>query len=163
MKKSLLVWLALILWATLSGCKFFQIMDWDWMEREVKYPKAEQECIDNGGTLDWERCFFNCETYCPDPCDVVCWVCYLEDIEKWKCPWLYGLEEWINEWWEWITVATDMCNEQWGSIEQWHVSWHMQDVCIFDDKTYCYLEDLAAWNCEKWDISYINNWYIYAE
>ena len=142
MKKSLLVWLALILWVVLSGCDFFQIMDWDWMERESKYPIAEQECIDNDGELstddDWNQiCLFEDWMQCP-----------LAAIEEWDC-------FLINQWgWEWITVVTDMCNEQWWEIQQWNEWWDIQDICFFPDETFCYLEDLAAWACEKWDMKY---------
>lgn len=152
MKKSLLVWLVLVLWATLSGCKFFQISDWDWMERKIQYPIAEQECIDNDGELstddDWNQ------------------ICLFEDWMQ--CP-LVAIEEWdcflINQWgWERITVVTDMCNEQWWEIQQWNEWWDTQDICFFPDESFCYLEDLAAWACEKWDMKYYDdNLYIYAE
>jgi len=75
-----------------------------------------------------------------------------------------GMEREIPEWWERITVATDMCNEQWGKIEEWNEWWDTQDICFFPDESFCYLEDLAAWNCEKWDMKYYDdNLYIYAE
>lgn len=151
MKKGLLVWLTIVLWGVISGCSFFKIWDWDWMERESQYPIAEQECIDN----DWEIsidehwtpiCIFFESEYCS-----------LESIEKWDCEWIH---QW---WWEWITVVTDMCEEQWWSVEEWNEWWERQDVCYFDDKTFCYLEDFAAGKCKKWDMSYINDWYTYAE
>ena len=74
-----------------------------------------------------------------------------------------GMERNDNEWWERITLVTEMCEEQWWNIEEWNEWWERQDVCYFDDKTFCYLEDFAAWKCKKWDMSYINDWYTYAE
>ena len=108
MKKSLLIWLSFILWSVLSGCDFFQIMDWDWMEREIKYPIAEQECIDNNGELStddkWNQiCMFEDWMRCP-----------LADIEEWDC---FLINQW---WWEWITIATDMCKEQSWEVQQWN-------------------------------------------
>lgn len=141
MKKNLLVWLVLISWCILSGCKFSQIVDWDWMEREIQYPIAEQECIDNDGEIttnsEWTPiCLFSEDEYC-----------YLEDMEDWGC-------DLIPQWGEWITVVTDMCNEQW-----WFIEWRdWEEFCYFEDKTFCSLEDLAAWNCKKWDMSLINDW-----
>ena len=152
MKKGLLIWLALILWGALSGCKFSQIVDGDWMEREAKYPSAEQECIDNDGevTTDFEWnpiCIFYVDEWCS-----------LEDIEDWICEWLHP---W---WWEWITVTTDTCNEQWWEVQQWNEWWDIQDICYFSDESFCYLEDLASWACEKWDMKYYDDTlYVYAE
>jgi hypothetical protein len=67
----------------------------------------------------------------------------------------------IPEWWERITVVTEMCEDQWWVVEQWFEWWDTQDVCYFDDKTFCYLEDFAAWNCKKWVMSYINDGVVY--
>lgn len=148
MKKSLLIWL-LFLWSiTLSWC--FDIMDWPWMEREILYPMAEQKCIDNDGKITTD------ETWTPICIFFENEYCSLENMEKWDC-------EWIHQWWERITIVTDMCEEQWWVVEQWLEWWDTQDVCYFDDKTFCYLEDFAAWNCKKWDMSLINNGYPYAE
>ena len=80
---------------------------------------------------------------------------WCNDILDWP-----GME---REWWERITVVTEMCEDQWWTIEEWNEWWERQDVCYFDDKTFCYLEDFAAWKCKKWDMSYINDWYTYAE
>lgn len=85
--------------------------------------------------------------------------------------WWFDIKDWPGmeregdntEWWERITVVTEMCEEQWWVVEQWLEWWDTQDVCYFDDKTFCYLEDFAAWNCKKWDMSYINDGYTYAE
>ena len=78
------------------------------------------------------------------------------DILDWP-----GMERDDNEWWERITVVTEMCEEQWWNIEEWNEWWEKQDVCYFDDKTFCYLEDFAAWKCNKWDMSYINDGVVY--
>ena len=80
--------------------------------------------------------------------------------------WWFDIKDWPGmerEWWERITVVTEMCEEQWWNIEEWNEWWERQDVCFFEDKTFCYLEDFAAWKCKKWDMSYINDWYTYAE
>ncbi len=145
MKKLSLIWL-LFLWSfSLTWC--FDVMDWPWMEREILYPMAEQECIDNDGEITTNEiwtpiCIFFENKYCS-----------LENMEKWNCEWIH---QW---WWEWITEVIDMCEEQWWSIE-----WHDLDAfCYFEDKTFCYLEDLASWICKKWDTSFINNEYPFAE
>ena len=83
---------------------------------------------------------------------------WCNDIKDWP-----GMERDVNEWWERITVVTEMCEEQWWNVEEWNEWWEKQDVCYFDDKTFCYLEDFSAWKCKKWDMSYINDWYTYAE
>lgn len=142
MKKSLLVWLAFVLWTTLSGCSFFKIWDWDWMEREIKYPIAEQECIDNDGQIstddDWNQiCILSDDKFC-----------YLEDMEDWWCDLLYP------GWWERITVVMDMCEEEWWSVQQWNEWWDIQDVCFYPDESFCYFENLAAGSCHKWDMKY---------
>ena len=78
------------------------------------------------------------------------------DIMDW--PWMERGND-ATEWWEWITEVIDMCEEQW-----WTVEWQDLDAfCYFEDKTFCYLEDLPSWNCKKWDISLINDGYPYAE
>ena len=78
------------------------------------------------------------------------------DIKDW--PWMERSDD-VTEWWEWITEVIDMCEEQW-----WTVEWQDLDAfCYFEDKTFCYLEDLPSWNCKKWDISLINDGYPYAE
>lgn len=146
MKKGLLIWLTLILWGVLSGCDFFQIVDWDWMEREIQYPVAEQECIDNDGQLSTDDdgnqiCILSDDEFC-----------YLEDIENWKC-------EWLHEWGgERITVVTDMCEEQWWEVQYWQEGGDDFEICWFDDESFCYLEDLAAWACEKGDMKYEDWW-----
>ena len=87
------------------------------------------------------------------------WRLWWFDIKDWP-----GMERDDNtEWWERITIVTEMCEEQWWNTEEWNEWWERQDVCYFDDKTFCYLEDFAAWKCKKWDMSYINDWYTYAE
>ena len=147
MKKGLLIWLIIGLWTVLSGCKSSQDLDWDWMERIIEYPMAEQVCMENSGQLstndEWVPiCIFFENDYC-----------YLEDMEDWWCDLLYE-EQW---WWEWITVVKDMCEEQWWVVEEWNEWWEKQDVCTFEDKSFCYFENLAIWNCEKWDMYYIDD------
>ena len=142
MKKTLLVWLIFVLWGVLSGCNFFQIWDWDGMEREIKYPIAEQECIENDGQIsiddDWNQiCILSDGEFC-----------YLEDMEDWWCDLLYP------GWWERITVVKDMCEEEWWSVQQRNEWWDIQDVCFYPDESFCYLEKLAAGDCHKWDMKY---------
>ncbi len=146
MKKILLIWF-LFLWSiTLTWCN--DIMDWPWMEREIEYPVAEQECIDNDGEITTDElwndiCLFNALDWC-----------LLEKIQDWTCEWLNP-----EPGWEWITEVTDMCEEQW-----WTVEWQDLDAfCYYEDKTFCYLEDLPSWSCKKWDVSLINDGYPYAE
>jgi hypothetical protein len=50
---------------------------------------------------------------------------WCNDILDWP-----GME---REWWERITVVTEMCEEQWWVVEQWNEWWEKQDVCYFDD------------------------------
>lgn len=69
-----------------------------------------------------------------------------------------GMEREIPEWWERITVATDMCNEQWWKIEEWNEWWDTQDICFFPDESFCYLEDLAAEICHKWEFYYFEDY-----
>ena len=149
MKKALLVWLALILWTVLSGCSLSQIFGWD----GAKYPIAEQQCIDNNGevTTDYEWtpiCLFSANEWCP-----------LVAIEEWDCFLI------PSPWWEWISVFIDMCEEQWWTFEEWYEWWEVQYVCFFPDESFCYLEDLAAWSCKKWDMKYHDEdgLYPYAE
>jgi len=78
------------------------------------------------------------------------------DIMDW--PWMERGDD-TTEWWEWLTEVIDMCEEQW-----WTVEWQDLDAfCYFEDKTFCYLEDLPSWSCKKWDVSLINDGYPYAE
>ena len=142
MRKTLLIWLALTLWVVLTGCSFFKILDWNGMEREIRYPVAEQECIDNDGQIstnhEWTQiCVFSDDEFC-----------YLEDMEDWWCDLLYP------GWWEWITVVTDMCEEEWWNVQQWNEWWDIQDLCYYPDETFCYLDDLADGSCHKWDMKY---------
>ena len=87
------------------------------------------------------------------------WRLWWFDIKDWP-----GMEKDDNEWWERITVVKEMCEEQWWKIEEWNEWWDTQDICFFPDESFCYLEDLAAWSCEKWDMKYYDdNLYIYAQ
>ena len=149
MKKLFLICFLFFWCLSLTWCT--DIMDWPWMEREILYPIAEQECIENDGEITTD------ETWTPICIFFENEYCSLEDMEKWNCEWIH---QW---WWERITEVTDMCEEQWWVVEQWLEWWDSQNVCYFDDKTFCYLEDFVAWNCKKWDISYINDEYTYAE
>ena len=148
MKKISLIWLIFLWCAVLSWC--FDIMDWPWME--MAYPEAEQECVDN----EWEvTTDFEWNSICIFYEDERC---YLDDLESWKC-------EWLHQWWgEWITLVTQICEEEWWRIEEWNEWWDKQDVCFYLDGSFCYLEDLAAERCHKWDVYYSDdNLYPYAE
>ena len=54
---------------------------------------------------------------------------WCNDIKDWP-----GMERNDNEWGERITVVTEMCEDQWWTIEEWNEWWERQDVCFFDDK-----------------------------
>lgn len=107
-----------------------------------------------GLTLTW--CFGNWSNR-----NSLLWRLWLFDIKDWP-----GMERDDNvpEWWERITVVTEMCEEQWWKIEEWNEWWDTQDICFFPDESFCYLEDLAAWSCAKWDIIYYeDDLYPFAE
>ena len=107
-----------------------------------------------GLTLTW--CFGNWSNG-----NSLLWRLWLFDIKDWP-----GMERDDNvpEWWERITVVTEMCEEQWWKIEEWNEWWDIQDICFFPDESFCYLEDLASWACEKWDMKYYDDTlYVYAE
>ncbi len=64
-------------------------------------------------------------------------------------------EEDIPEWWwERITVVTNMCEEEWWTIdERWDFS-DRKGVCNYPDNSFCYLDSLLIGECHKWDIMY---------
>ena len=74
---------------------------------------------------------------------------FLEDMKTgWEQP------QRINdypEWWKRITVVTDMCEEEWWSIEELYEWTDKQNVCYFSDDSFCYLDDFAADSCHKGD------------
>ena len=109
-----------------------------WKEFGGNYETAEQECLDNDGEVTTD---FEWKPICIIYVDE--W-CYLEDIENWECEWLH---EW---WWERITVVTDLCNEEWWEIQDWED----QELCVFDDGSFCYINDLVVDSCHKWDMVY---------
>lgn len=75
--------------------------------------------------------------------------CQITTIEDWSCEYLNP-----ETGWERITVATDLCNEQWWEVQHREEWWEDFEICMFKDESFCYLNDLAAWSCEKWDMRY---------
>ena len=92
------------------------------------------------------------------------WLLFLRSIilvwcsEPTDWPWMEGN---VEQWWERITVVTEMCEEEWWKIQEWNEWWDIQNVCFYPDESFCYLEDLAADNCHKWDMRYDDNYYLY--
>ena len=121
-----------------AWCEKVHVMDWDWMERS-----AEQICLDFDGqiseTEDWEA-------ICILPNDEFC---YMFDIEDGGCDLLgYEYE------YEWDMPSSVYCEENWWTY-QIRLEWgEEQEVCTFDDDSFCYFDDLVAWNCSKWEFYY---------
>ena len=150
-----LFWLVvLITWCNKHNILWDQILDYDkrvgaarmYCEKSwwiVKYWDDEHEHI----------CFYDDDSYC-----------YLRDLYDEKCG-KWEFYDFDNQWWgEWITAVTDMCNEEWWEIQEWSEWWEIQNVCYFPDESFCYLEDLAADMCHKWDMKYYDDsLYVYAE
>ena len=113
-------------------------MDWDWMERS-----AEQICLDFDGqiseTEDWEA-------ICILPNDEFC---YMFDIEDGGCDLL-----WYEYEYEWDMPSSVYCEENWWTYQIWLEWGEEQEVCTFDDNSFCYFDDLVAWNCSKWEFYY---------
>jgi len=128
---------------TLTWCKensllwrlwLFNIMDWDWMVRS-----AENICLSFDGqiseTEDWEAiCILSDEDFC-----------YMYDIEDGGCDLL---------WYEWDKPTSVICEENGWTAEIWLEWWEEQYVCVFDDESFCYQDDLIDWNCNKGDMKY---------
>ena len=115
-------------------CDKFQIMDWDWMVRS-----AENICLSFDGqvseTEDWEAiCILSDEDFC-----------YMYDIEDGGCD-LLG--------YEWDKPTSVICEENGWTAEIWLEWWEEQYVCVFDDESFCYQDDLIDWVCYKWDMHY---------
>ena len=157
MKKLTLLFVFAFIVVTLAWCKktnlpWVEILDYDkWVGAAVMY--CENEWWEVQDWYEWwdeqKVCSYDDESYC-----------YLRDLYDEKC------SKWeIYGWgWEWITVVTDMCNEDWWEIQQWNEWGETQDVCYFSDESFCYLEDLAADLCHKWDMRYYDDsLYVYAE
>lgn len=49
-------------------------------------------------------------------------------------------------WWERSTVITDMCAE-----EEWKIE---DDMCLYPDWTFCYLDDMTVNECYRWLLKY---------
>lgn len=46
---------------------------------------------------------------------------------------------------------TDMCEEEWWEIgEITDDEWENQEACLYDDWSYCELNDLSVNQCYKW-------------
>ena len=104
-----------------------------------EYPFAEQICIDNDWEIttdsDWNPiCLLYADEYC-----------YLEDMEDWWCDLL---------WYMWDAPLSVYCEESWWTPEYWMEWWEDFYVCAFEDDSFCYLDDLFNWYCNKWDMFY---------
>lgn len=117
-----------------AWCNKFKILDWDRMERS-----AEEICLYFDGqvseTEDWEA-------ICILPNDEFC---YMYDIEDWWCDLL---------WYEWDAPTSVVCEENWWNFQVWLEWWEEQNVCVFDDESFCYLQELIDWVCKEWDMHY---------
>jgi len=113
-------------------------MDWDWMVRS-----AEDICLSFDGqvseTEDWE-------VICILPNDEFC---YMFDIEDGGCDLL-----WYEYEYEWDMPSSVYCEENWWTYQIWLEWGEEQEVCTFDDDSFCYFDDLVVWNCSKWEFYY---------
>ena len=136
-------------------CPLSAIEEWDCfiLDYEWDLPPSEackQEWWNPEIWLEWweeqEVCFFDDESFC-----------YMDDFANFECKkgdmkyYDEDANEDIQEWWEWITVVSDMCEEEWWSVEVLYEWTDKQDVCYFSDDSFCYLDELAADNCHKGD------------
>jgi len=67
--------------------------------------------------------------------------------------WLFNIIDW--DWME--KPAAIVCEEDWWSFQVWQEWWEEQDICYFDDESFCYIDDLIDWNCIKWDMHYYDD------
>ena len=104
---------------------------------------AEQICLDFDGqiseTEDWEA-------ICILPNDEFC---YMFDIEDGGCDLL-----WYEYEYEWDMPSSVYCEENWWTYQIWLEWGEEQEVCTFDDNSFCYFDDLVVWNCSKWEFYY---------
>lgn len=103
------------------------------------YSEVVQICKDNTGELTtdelWNNiCLFNAHEWC-----------LLEKIQDWTCEWLNPEEDISEWWWERITLVTDICEES-----AWQIDYIENGdwICRFNEYERCYLNDIAAWECE---------------
>ena len=61
---------------------------------------------------------------------------HVEEDENYEYEW----------WWERSTVITDMCWDEWWKIED--------DMCLYPDWTFCYLDDMTVNECYRWLMKY---------
>jgi len=130
MEKSFVI--CLLLWSIiLTGCNK-QIIS-----------TAEQECINNSWNVTTDGSWNNiCQFTEYEQCKI-------SEMEAWVCDYLN------HEWgWEWISVVTDLCEEEWWEVQHREEGWDDFEVCMFEDESFCYLNDLADWSCGKWDMKY---------
>lgn len=60
-----------------------------------------------------------------------------------------------ENWEDSIAKVTDnLCVEEWWKMETVTEWWENFDLCIFDDESFCFVEDLEGGACKKWDIQY---------
>lgn len=58
--------------------------------------------------------------------------------------------------WEAIITNADesLCVEKWWNVETVSEWWEDFVLCVFEDGSFCFVEDLESGVCEKWDIQY---------
>ena len=83
----------------------------------------------------------------------ILFLAWCNDIMDWD-----GMERNIEDIPEWggerISIVTDKCNEEWWEVQTRYEWWEEQEVCFYDDESFCYLEDLWSDLCKKWDMKY---------
>ena len=122
----------MFLWSViLTWC--IQIMDWPWMEKETKYLKAEEACIDNWWKITEDNKW---TTIC------VLW---------WRWTNLVDIEKYQNS-----GSIPIYCEEEGWKYRIWYEWFEQQEVCLFDDETFCYINDFSNHKCEKWDMKYFD-------
>jgi len=142
MKNLFLIWI-LFLWSIiLSWCN--DIKDWPGMERNIDgggewFSVAEWYCADEWWKLEmWEEggdyqpvCYFDEDES----------FCYFEDMYDGLChKWdLYYYYE------ELYPYAEQACIDSNGQISQTE---YEEDICIFSDNEFCYMDDIMDWACD---------------
>ena len=48
-----------------------------------------------------------------------------------------------------VTADVDSCAANGWNLVNWVESWDA-DVCVFDDNSFCSLDGLDSWDCQKW-------------
>ena len=142
MKKLFLIWILFLRSIILSWCN--DIKDWPGMERNVdeggeRFSVAEWYCADEWWKLEiwgeWGEeqpvCYFEEDKS----------FCYFEDMYDGLChKWdLYYYYE------DLYPYAEQACIDSNGQISQTE---YEEDICIFSDNEFCYMDDIMDWACD---------------